>query len=106
MENLEVQFGRLDERLKGLEKKQDEHHNTVLIEIKELKEGVIVRLERVEITKLLADDFIRFKKEEFAPLVEDVKALMNYRWWLAGIFALAIFIEPFLIQVISKILEK
>lgn len=101
-DNLEVQFGRLDERLKGLEKKQDEHHQTVLTEIKDLREGVVARLERVEITKLLADDFIRFKKDEFAPLIDDVKALMQYRWILGGIVTLAMFLAPFVWSIINK----
>lgn len=101
-DTLEVQFGRLDERLKGLEKKQDEHHQTILSEMKDLREGVVVRLERVEVTKLLAEDFIRFKKDEFAPLVSDVKALMQYRWILAGVVLAAMFVAPFIFNLISK----
>lgn len=101
-ESLETQFGRLDERLRGLEKKSDEHHQTVLTEIKDLREGVVVRLERVEITKLLADDFIRFKKEEFAPLAQDVRALMQYRWILVGVVTAAMFIAPFVWNIINK----
>lgn len=101
-DTLDVQFGRLDERLKGLEKKSDEHHQTILSEMKDLREGVVARLERVEITKLLADDFIRFKKDEFAPLASDVKSLMQYRWILAGIVTAAMFIAPFVWNIIDK----
>lgn len=101
-ETLEVQFGRLDERLKGLEKKQDEHHQTILTEVKDLREGVVARLERVEITKLLADDFVRFKKDEFAPLAQDVRSLMQYRWILAGVVTAAMFIAPFIWKIIDK----
>ena len=101
-DDLAVQFGRLDERLKGLEKKQDEHHLTMLGEMKDLREGVVTRLERVEITKLLADDFIRFKKDEFAPLASDVKSLMQYRWILAGVVTASMFLAPFVWNIINK----
>lgn len=98
----EVQLGRLEERLTHFDKKHDEHHQVVLTEIKDLREGVVVRLERVEITKLLADDFIRFKKEEFAPLAQDVRALMQYRWILVGVVTAAMFIAPFVWNIINK----
>lgn len=108
-EALQVQIGRIDERLKSLERKQDEHHSTVIAEInaiiteiKDLRNGVMARLERVEALKLKAQDFIDFKKDEFVPLMNDVEILKKYRWLLAGAIGIIAFLAPFIWAFIEK----
>lgn len=99
---LKVQFGRLDERLKSLEKKQDEHHQVVMSEMKDLREGLLRRVERVEIERLLAKDFFSFRDNEFVVLQKNVDILMSYRWKFAGVVSASIFLAPFIWSIISK----
>lgn len=61
--HLDVQIGRLDERFKALEKKVDNSTSSIISEIKDLKENLSVRLERVETGKLGAQEFIRYKTD-------------------------------------------
>ena len=84
---LDVSVARLDERLKSLEKKTDDHHEIVLNKIQELKDGLIDRVVKLEMQvtrmeggKFSSVDFIQFRNNEFIPVSKKVSNLV---WWLA-----------------------
>src|SRR5258708_4126231 len=62
-ESTEIQIGRLDERVKALDKKLDANTNNFLDEIRNLRENFAGRLQTVEAIKLAASDFITYKGE-------------------------------------------
>lgn len=61
-ETPETTIGRLDERLKSLEKKTDDHHNTVMIELRDIKENINPRLLSLESRVYTKGDFTEFYK--------------------------------------------
>lgn len=72
-EPTDVQIARLQEGLKNLREKVDESSGTILRELKDLKDNIITRLERVETTKLAASDFVTYKGEQ----AEEIKKMVT-----------------------------
>lgn len=93
--NLEVKIARLDTKL-----------DFAIAEIKDLKENLAGRIDRLENTKFASNDFVQFRNNEFVPLKSDVEALMRYRWILAGIISFSMFLAPYIWQVINKKIEQ
>lgn len=89
--SLEVKIAKLETKL-----------DFVIDKLEELENGIVHRLEMVESAKLSASDFLTFKKDEFAPLSQEVKTLMQYRWKLAGIIAAAMVFSPFIWEIIKQ----
>lgn len=61
--NNDIQIARLEEQIKALDAKIDDRFNSLIKEMRDIKENIIPRLERVEITKLVASEFVNFKVE-------------------------------------------
>lgn len=97
-----VQIARLDERVKALDRKLEENFQVVLGEFKDLRENFANRLDRLETQKFSSTDFIQFRNNEIVPMIKTVGELMQFRWILAGVVTLAIFLAPFLWQIINK----
>lgn len=99
---LEVKIARLETKL-----------DYVINEIKDLKDNFALRLEKVEMQKYSAHDFIQFRNSEFIPLSEnvkivsqDVRTLMQYRWILAGVVGVAIVLAPFIWELFKDYFNK
>jgi len=78
-DNIETYVARLDERLKALEKKTDDHHVAILTKMQELKDGLVDRVSklelqvtRIEAGKLSSTDYVAFRNNEYVPMVKKV----------------------------------
>lgn len=88
---VEVSLGRMDERLKSIDAKEDEHHKALVGKIEDLTNNYAARLDRLETQKFSSVDFIQFRNQEFVPFQNDVnsfkevmnKALTKLMWYLA-----------------------
>lgn len=86
-ESPEVVMGRLDERLKGLEKKTDEHHQIVMTELKEIRDNINPRLTSVEQRMYTKSEFTTFYKEYVVKedsQDKDIKAINSWKNQIIG----------------------
>lgn len=91
-EPVRTQMARLDERFNALEKKVDAGNVVIISKIKELQDGFVARLERVESTKFPSTDFIQFRNNDYVPLKEVVDKLVEYKSTIrGGMVALGVF---------------
>lgn len=95
-ETPETTIGRLDERLKSLEKKTDDHHNTVMMELKDIKENINPRLLSLESRVYTKGDFTEFYKTYVLEMdkklsVEDFKLVRDIVYGAVGIILIAVF---------------
>lgn len=86
--NNEVQIARLEERIKNLDEKIEERTSSILKELKDMKENFAPRLERVEVSKLSASDFVVFRGDVETRL----RFIEKYLWMALGVLALLQFI--------------
>lgn len=71
--NLEVKMARLDTKL-----------DYAIAEIKDLKDNLAGRIDKLELGKFPSSDFVRFRNEEFVPLREKVEANSRDKWLILG----------------------
>lgn len=84
----DVQIARLEERIKNLDEKIEDRTDTILKELKDMKENIIPRLERVEIQKLGATDFVTFRGD----IEARTRFIEKYLWMALGVLAVIQFI--------------
>jgi hypothetical protein len=85
---LEIQFAKLETKM-----------DFVIKELKEMKDGVVTRLERLETGKLSASDFITYKTEQARESEDKEKRMRRLEWSLAiciGAFAIMEFYFKYL----------
>lgn len=61
--NLDVEFGRLDERFKALEKKVETSTTNIISEIQDLKTNLSTRVSNIEQNKLDKEEFLRYQSD-------------------------------------------
>lgn len=91
----DAQIARLEERIKSLDDKFEDRSNTILREIKELKENIVPRLERVETGKLSASDFVNYKGDhakEHEDIEQRLRFIERYVWGAIAILSLLGFV--------------
>lgn len=82
-ESSDTQLARLDERVKSLDKNFNDSIKVVLGEIKDLKDGLAGRIDKLEVSKFPSIDFVQWRTNEFIPLQtkvdENSKFIENFK---------------------------
>jgi len=74
----------------------------VKLELKEIKDGLVSRVERLEVTKLSASDFITFKKD----YAEDMDKIKKFIYGASAIIGLIQFVGAGILVFILKAVLK
>lgn len=116
-------IARLDEAVSNLKETVKAGFVDVKAELKEIKDGLVTRVERLEVSKLSASDFVSYKTDiakEFDTLAKDIdekhkehdkqhakidekiSSLQNWRWFVVGITTGAVFLAEIIFKFLFK----